>query len=350
MQCTLFIPHLLPSGAIAEQAASDLPLAALRKLFARSRHQRLAPVAAEAWLCQAFDVEKQQDWPVAPLTLMLDGVDPGTHYWLRADPVHLRLQRNQMLLADCSVLGLSKQDADGIVTFLNQHFAQDGLRFIAPHAGRWYLSLERAPQLATRALSEVIGADINVNLPTGGDALHWHKIANEIQMLLHNHPFNDAREARGEMTVNSVWLWGGGRRPAVPGRHFSEVWSDEALPCALAANADLPAAPLPADAGHWLRAIDSARPVDSHHLIVLGQLAAAAQYGDLARWREEITVLDRDWFAPLLAALRRRRISRLTLAAPGYRSSERFEVTPADLLKFWRSGKPLPAYRPLRNS
>ncbi|MDP2239779.1 MAG: hypothetical protein Q8K18_06390 [Burkholderiales bacterium] len=345
MQCTLFIPHLLPSGAIADQAAGDLPLTALRRLLARARHQRLAPVTAEAWLCRAFEVEKQQDWPVAPLTLTLDGIEPEARYWLRADPVHLRLRRDQVLLADCSVLGLSKQDADDIVAFLNQHFAQDGLCFIAPHAGRWYLGLERAPQLATRALSEVTGEDIHVNLPTGEDALHWHKIANEIQILLHSHPLNDAREARGEMTVNSVWLWGGGTRPSVPGRHFSAVWSDEALPCALAAHANLPATPLPADAGQWLHATGSA---DSHHLIVFGQLAAAAQYGDMARWREHITALDRDWIAPLLAALQRRRISRLTLALPGHQSSERFELTPADLLKFWRSGSALPAYRPSR--
>ena len=54
MQCTLFIPHLLPSGAIAAQAASDLPLGALRKLLARSRYQRFAPVTAETWLFPAF--------------------------------------------------------------------------------------------------------------------------------------------------------------------------------------------------------------------------------------------------------------------------------------------------------
>lgn len=345
MQCTLFIPHLLPSGAIAEQAAGDLPLAALRKLLARARHRRLAPVTTEAWLCQAFEVEKQQDWPVAPLTLMLDGVDPGTRYWLRADPVHLRLRRDQVLLADCSILGLSKTDADAIVAFLNQQFMQDGLRIIAPDAGRWYLGLEHAPQMTTRALSEVIGEDINANLPGGLDAPYWHKVANEIQMALHSHPLNDARETRGELTVNSVWLWGGGTRPAVPGRHFSAVWSDEALPCSFAANADIAAAALPADAGQWLRSTDFA---NSHHLIVLGQLTAAAQYGDMARWRDQITALERDWFAPLLAALRRRRISRLTLALPGHQSSQRFELAPADLLKFWRSKSPLTAYRPSR--
>lgn len=350
MQCTLFIPHLLPSGAIAGQAAGDLPLAALRKLLARSRHQCLAPVSPEAWLCQAFEVEKQQDWPVAPLTLMRDGVEPGTRYWLRADPVHLRLQRDQVLLADCSMLGLTPQDAGEIVAFLNRHIEQDGLRLIAPDAGRWYLGLERAPQLTTHSLNEVAGADISLSLPAGADAPHWHKVANEIQMLLHSHPLNDAREVRGDMTINSVWLWGGGTRPPVPGRHFSAVWSDEALPCSLAANADIPAAPLPADAGLWLRAADSSQPANAHHLIVLGQLAAAAQYGDIGRWREQITALERDWFAPLLAALRQRRLSRLTLAVPGKPSSERFELASADLLKFWRPGKPLSAYRPPRKT
>lgn len=350
MQCTLFIPHLLPPSAIAGQVASDLPLAALRTLLARARHRRLTTLTAEAWLCQAFDVEQQQDWPVAPLTLTLDGVDPGTQYWLRADPVHLRARRNQLLLADCSVLGLSKQDAEIIVASLNQHFAQDGLRFIAPHAGRWYLSMEQVPQMTTHDLSEVIGTDININLPTGSEALHWNKISNEIQMLLHSHPLNDAREARGEMTVNSVWLWGGGIRPPVPGRHFSAVWSDEALPCALAASAGIPATSLPADGGHWLRAEEFSQSANSHQLIVLGHLAASAQYADMTQWREGITELDRNWFVPLLTALRQRRISRLTLALPGCPDSECFEVTPGDLLKFWRGRHALPAYRTPRNA
>jgi len=30
---------------------------------------------------------------------------------------------------------------------------------------------------------------------------------NELQMQLHDHPLNQAREARGELPVNSLWLW-----------------------------------------------------------------------------------------------------------------------------------------------
>jgi hypothetical protein len=36
---------------------------------------------------------------------------------------------------------------------------------------------------------------------------------NEAQMLLHTHPLNDEREARGQLRVGSLWWWGGGRWP-----------------------------------------------------------------------------------------------------------------------------------------
>ncbi len=349
MQCTLLVPHLLLPGDFGKEACRDLALDELQTFLARSRRQTFTPVGTEAWLCQAFEVQRQQDWPIAPLTLALDGGDPGNAYWLRADPVHLRLHRDQLLLADCGTFGISQLEADQYVSALNRHFARDGLEFIAPHAARWYLRLGHRPEIATGALSEVIGTNVNAHLPAGKDALRWNTLSNEIQMLLHQHPLNEAREATGAMTVNSVWLWGGGTRPAVPGRHFSAVWSDEALACALAANADLHTAPLPADPGHWLHSLDSSLPANAHPLIVLSQLAGAAQYGDIARWREEVSALNRDWVGPLLEALRRRHFSRVVLVVPGNRSCERFEFSPADLLRFWRPAKPLSAYAPTQD-
>ena len=77
MQCTLLIPHLFWPRDAAESALNGLALPALTKLVARSRSERFAAVTADAWLCEAFEVEKQQDWPVAPLTLELDGRDAG---------------------------------------------------------------------------------------------------------------------------------------------------------------------------------------------------------------------------------------------------------------------------------
>ena len=44
------------------------------------------------------------DWPVAPLTLALDGLAAGNAYWLRCDPVHLRAERSGLILVDGDAL------------------------------------------------------------------------------------------------------------------------------------------------------------------------------------------------------------------------------------------------------
>src|SRR3954466_4547484 len=80
MQCTLLIPHLIWPRAAYDDVARDLPLPALTTLLARSTLERHDPISPEAWLCQAFEVERQHDWPLAPLTLALDGGEPSAGY------------------------------------------------------------------------------------------------------------------------------------------------------------------------------------------------------------------------------------------------------------------------------
>ena len=64
-------------------------------------------------------------------------------FWMHADPVHLRPDRDQLRLFDARHLGISRAEADALVAELNAHFGGDGLRFIAPDAGRWYLTTAR---------------------------------------------------------------------------------------------------------------------------------------------------------------------------------------------------------------
>lgn len=345
MQCTLLIPHLFPPGGLGDDICRGLALVDLQRFLARSRHLSFEAIDTTAWLCQAFEVERQLDWPVAPLTLAIDGGEPGDAYWLRADPVHLQARRDQLRLAESDMLGISRQEADALAATLNHHFADHGMTFLAARPGRWYLRLARRPEISTCAPGMAAGSNIDAFLPAGADALRWHGITNEIQMLLHEHPVNAAREARNELTVNSVWLWGGGVKTAVPGRHFSAVWSDNVLAAALAAGADIHAAALPGHGTGWLDAAhEDATCAEARHLIVLEQLDAAAKYGNAGLWRENLVALERDWIAPLLSALRQRRISRIALITTGTRRCERFEAGPLDLLKFWRKPASLSAY------
>lgn len=343
MQCTILIPHLWWSRGAGEEAYRELHLPNLETLAARARLCRFAPIGWEGWLCQAFEVERQRDWPVAPLTLTIDGGEVGEGYWLRADPVHLRAYRDRLVLADASAFAVSRAESDALIAALNAHFEADGLRFSAPHTERWYLRLDADPQIATAALDDVAGAAIDPFLLRGANAMHWQRIVNEAQMLLHAHGVNEAREARGELPINGVWLWGGGRRATVPGRHFSTLTGDDPLAVALAAHADIAAAPLAPGAQEWLKS-DFAIGAGRNHLVLLGQLVRPARRGDLETWRNTLQALDVHWIAPLLDALKAGQLRELALVAPGIGACQRFDLRRTDLMRFWRMRRSLAHY------
>lgn len=344
MHCTLLIPRLLWPSESAHVVTGGLELPWLTRILSRARAVRYPALTPEAWLCQAFEVERQNDWPVAPLTAAIDGVDVGNAYWLRADPVHIRLDRERAVLVDNALLDITPEEAKPLAAALNKHFADDGIEFLPAAPRRWYVRLAQPPRLTTRETSEVAGKDVDRHLPGGADALAWHAVFNDVQMLLHEHRVNEMREARGEPALNSVWFWGGGVRPAVPGGHFGAVWSDDAIATALATAADAHAAAVPADAAAWLDLVRGRPDEARSHLVVLGELAGAAAYHDAESWRRRMSALESHWFAPLAQALRERTISELAVVAPGEDSCWRFDLKRTDLLKFWRAIRPLSAY------
>ncbi len=340
MHVTLLVPDLFWPRDDGGGAYRELELPAIELFLARARHSRLPPLSLEAWLCQAFEVERQQDWPVAPLTLGFDGGEPGDEYWLRADPVHLAPRRDRLTLVDAGQLNPGAEDATALVSVLNRHFAGDNLAFRAPHPARWYLQMPGSPRLSTRELSQVAGRDIASAMPSGEDSPRWRRVLTEVQMLLHDHPVNQRRESRGLLPINSVWLWGGGRHATVSGRHFSHVSGNNALALALAVGSGAETTvPEGMTAGRASAGSQGAR------VLILAETPAAS-YGDEQSWRRELAEMERAWFAPLLAALRRRALDRLTVVALHPRGCRRFEADATDLLKFWRRPRPLPTHAP----
>jgi hypothetical protein len=340
MQCTLLIPHLFWPQEAADAVASGLELPAFRTLLGRSRAERFDAVPYEGWLCRAFQVERQQDWPVAPLTLTIDGGEIGDAYCLRADPVHLKMQRDRLLLIENALFDVSADDAQALVSSLNQHFAAEGIAFYTRDPKRWYAKVPRQPKLVTRSMSEVAGNDVDAFLPTGEDALPWHRLFNEAQMVLHASPASAARDERGEPAVNSVWFWGGGVQTRVRGQPYATVWSDDALAVALATLADIPVRDCPDGA----EAVCRLGEEGSAYLIVLSELSSATGHHDSNAWRERMSALETRWFAPMLRALRHREITRLSVVVPGAASCWRFDIASRDLLKFWRSARPWSEY------
>ena len=343
MHCHLLLPDLFWPERDLPDIYRGLELPALQRLLARGRRHGAGAAeseSAEAWLCQHFDVDKQGDWPAAPYCLLADGGEPGQHHWLRADPVHLKLEGGRLVLAASGVFSISQQEAESLADSLNAHFSGDGLVFYPLRPDRWYLRVERVPALETTALPEAAGRSIDALLPRGTDAAAWRARLNEMQMLLHGHAVNDARESAGALPINSVWLWGGGNIANTVAAPCNVVWTGDPFAAGLAQAARVAARPLPENAAELLRAGASA----GVNLIVLDRLRAAAQYGDAHGWREALQQLERDWFAPLLEALRQERVGMLSLHAPGPAGRLSVEVARGDLRRFWRRVKPLADY------
>jgi len=64
---------------------------------------------------------------------------------------------------------------------------------------------------------DIIGRQIKPYLPHGPHAEFILKMMERSLMVLEDHPVNRARVSRGLKPANSIWIWGEGRRPHLPG-------------------------------------------------------------------------------------------------------------------------------------
>jgi hypothetical protein len=316
MHCELVVP-----GLFGVRSAPRLP--ALELLLGRGRARAAPARRLEDWVREAFELG-EGPFPAGALTLLACGGDPGGQSWTRADPVHLRLMRDRLVLVPADAFDFSAQEAEALCDALCQHFAGTAVfRTCGPK--RWCAA--GPATTATDAGNPLDAAGREVGLPRESAPL-----LNEAQMVLHAHPVNAAREARGEPTVNSLWLWGPGSAA-----HASSSWQSVAAddPAVLGA-ARLAGArhrALPRSARDWLERL----PEDGRHLAVLDTLRCNP---DVSALQE----LEGGWFEPLLAALRAGRIGMVTVQAPDAAEALSFETIRADLRRFWRVSKPLERY------
>jgi hypothetical protein len=335
MNVHLAVPDLLWPDRETAVAADPGPLAALETLFARGRRKRGTAVDLESWLLAAWQAES-----AAAHSLAADGGEPGDGYWARADPCSLRLTHEAVVPLDSAMFELSRAEAEALVAHLNRHFAGRGLVFHPLQAERWYLRIEAPWPDTAPSLAAVRGKPVEVRPGADPSATRSAALANEIQMALHEHPVNEAREQRGAPPVNAVWLWGGGRFARPAACPFRRVRTRDPLAAGLALGAGAAVFPLGEDAEQWLRASGH----EGIELLVLDALRDPASYGEIADWRQRLAALERDWFAPLADALARGRIGMITLHAIGAGGTLEAETTRQDLRRFWRRRQPLSSY------
>lgn len=326
MHFELVLPGLAwpPSGAA--QAAGGLALPALAALLGHAEVSWLPPVAPEVWLTQRFGARDPRQ-PYAALRRRGEAPPADDAHWLCCDPVHLHFARDKLLLADASGLAIRADEAATLIAGINETFSDIG-RFEAPAPDRWYVALADEPRPFFHPLPDVNGRPVQLFLPEGEDVARWARLANELEVWLYNHPVNAAREAAGQRPINGIWLWGAGPRQATLTAPAARIQADGPLARGLARHAGIE--PEAAD-----------RYQHGSGFAVVERLHRPALHFDEPAWQAAVTALERDWFAPLLAALKSKQIRQLTISAPGDKHCLQLEIAAGDLWRFWRKPRPL---------
>lgn len=294
---------------------------------ARFGGQRVSEITAKSWgradrvhaqgtqLSRVLDI-LPRGWPVAAVTRQRDAGDAINAAWLRADPVYVQPDLNgARLLAFGDALQLTQEDSEAFLPALRPLFGDSGALIDAPVPARWYLRLPPGARLPTFSTpDEALGADMFDQLPgvATDDPLgrRWRALLSDAQVVLHNHPRNVVRAARGLPPVNSLWFWGAGVLPdhvMTPHAHFAS--DDDALR-AFVAMANVAHGPLPP---RWL-------PLEGAHVIDL-------------RHANDIARVDGDWISPALADVGARRLDRLEL---DFDEGLRVVFTRDQRWRFWR--------------
>ena len=309
MPLDLLVPDLLPSGAESPRLRS------LERWLARSDLARDAARGRHGWLANAFGLESL---PVAALERLGEGAGrEGT--WMRADPVHLRVEGDALRLYDASMLGLTAEEAAALAASLQQHFAPDGMTFSTPAPERWYVRLDSGEAPNTTSIDDAVGRNVFGLLP---DDKKWRNALTEAQMILSGHDVNARRESEGKPAVNSVWFWGGGPLPAVRARPYAAVYAGDALTRGLATWSGAEAGALPGG----LDDVDLHRSDDAI-LVTLPSGGAA---------------FEERWFAHLGHAVER--FDRVRLILPSAAVTVVATLTNAARWRWFRPSRPLSAY------
>jgi len=210
--CQHALPRLAAAGALPHlrQLLSQLQGSARLEgdEYALSMpHERV--LGAEMGWGQADGLMPWSAWWAARDGIQLD----PTRCWGLLSPGHWLMGRDHLTLLDPQTLGLSDGESRALLEAVRELFESDGWTLQWGAASRWYASHASLNGLPTASLDRVIGRNPDVWLTDNPQARMIRRLQSEVQMLLYEHPINDARAAAGVATVNSFWLSGCGVPP-----------------------------------------------------------------------------------------------------------------------------------------
>lgn len=325
---TLFIPGL---WALLRHAGNEAleTMPALQQMLKRRDSNTESLLESETLLLNrlGWSGGENDDVPVAALERLGSGND-SEGYWFCVNPVNLQEDQNYLMMSYPSVLDLELEEARALTESINQHFAEDGWSLEVVDAQCWYLKLDKDPAIQTTPAWRAVGRDIFVLMPAGENSRQWHAWLMELQMLLFNHPINEARIEQGKAPVSGLWLWGGGELPKLTSTS-TLLRGDSSFMQGIAMQSACEIEVLPDELSKLCNDVEPG----SEQLILLEHARAALLSGSMEQGKVALKQLEGEIFQPLSGLLKTKKINSLTIIdTPGYIVN----ISASGLRKWWR--------------
>jgi len=345
----ILIPFGLPQAELARDLTRQCKAPALAMLLARSKNshplQHLDPFSRalphEHWISRQFGLtsadgkdEPSNSPPASAAILRSHGQQAMEGHWFVLQPAHIHVARDHLVLTDIGQLELDEAHSRRLFQSAFPLFEEIGRTLIYVDAATWMMRADDWAGLRTSSPQAASGRNIDIWMPEGPGELAWRKLQNEVQMQWFSESLNEEREMRGKKAVNSLWIWGGADATAASARPATSAYQTafnlngwpQALAEQLTAKESQPSDVTP-------EAILAA-PAE-RGLLMLDDLLEAGLANEWGVWLQRVEALDATWFAPLLQALREKRLESLSLILTGQDKLLHLTVTASSLRKFW---------------
>lgn len=152
-------------------------------------------------------------------------------------PCSLHIGLDHLVLMPAASIGLSAEESDALLEASQAWLAGEPIRITSVTAGLWQLtelepSRTRFDEMRGASSRQACGRNIDIWLPKGPAARGWRRLANELQMLWHQHPVNLRRSEAGLPVINGLWFEG--RALPLAARPFDLIVSDDPVLAGLA--------------------------------------------------------------------------------------------------------------------
>jgi hypothetical protein len=215
----LLIPGALPPSNIAKdlipQVEQHCPLLVERLKMLVATVQELSP---EHTGCTPFEAVRLQELGYTPpaganlgtgLAALHAGVkNTSETVWL-AELSAISVGREGATIAHPASFEVTTDEADALFDAVSGLWADRAISALPLSNRQWRIWLD--PSASTRSLTPAAMAEMRLTdwWPQEDSLREWRRLLNEIQMVWHDHPVNQARVERGELPINSLWLFGG---------------------------------------------------------------------------------------------------------------------------------------------